>query len=212
MLIHHHGCERLRRRFLRFGETVTVAASILLALPTGALACTQIYMGPGTAESSDTYVGRTENRTPRASKVLGIQEPRTNPTFTSSETVFTWTYTGTTYRYTYLRDSPTTWDGRLDAYAEAGTNGKGVSVSATDTTDANTQIVSKHPGGLDAGTNVGIGEYNIADVVLSCASTAREGVEVLGKVIDENGSYDYNQITISDPSETWRFMMLSGHQ
>lgn len=87
-----------------------------------------------------------------------------------------------------------------------------MSVSATDTTDANTQIVSKDPGGLDAGTNVGIGEYNIADVVLSCASTTREGVEVLGKVIDENGSYDYNQITISDPSETWRFMMLSGHQ
>lgn len=206
----------LRSKLLDFGKAVTVAASIVAALPTTAFACTQIYMGPQTTSSGDTYVGRSEDYAPRHSKVFGVQEPRTNPTFSTYENFnegdFTWTYTGTTYRYTYVRDSPTGWGGHTDAYGEAGTNQMGVSVSATDTIDANNSITAVDPGGADAQTNTGLGEYNAADIVLSCSSSARAGVQLLGQIIDAKGAYDYNSIIIADANETWDFLMVSGHQ
>lgn len=48
--------------------------------------------------------------------------------------------------------------------------------------------------------------------MLGCADTARNGVKLLGQIIDEKGSYDCNQIIIADSAETWVFMQLSGHQ
>ncbi|MCC6099443.1 MAG: C69 family dipeptidase [Olsenella sp.] len=205
-----------KRAFLNFGKAVTVAASIMVAMPTAALACTQIYMGPQTTASGDTYVGRSEDYSDRHSKVFGIKQPQTNPTFSSYENWndgdFVWTYQGTTYRYTFVRDSPTGWDNHTDAYGEAGTNEKGVSVSATDTGDYNDKVKAVDPTGADKGTNTGLGEYNAADIVLSCASPAREGVELLGKIIDEKGAYDCNSIIIADANETWDFFMVSGTQ
>lgn len=152
-------------RFVRFGRAMTVAAAIVMAMPTGALACTQIYMGKGVTDTGDTYVGRAEDYASRHPKAFGIQEPRENPTFSSDESNFEWTFKGTTYRYTYVRDLPSGWDGRDDAYSEAGSNEKGVSVSATLTTGYNDQIKSVDPCGSDKDSS-GLGEYNIADIVL----------------------------------------------
>ncbi|MDD7198712.1 dipeptidase [Parafannyhessea umbonata] len=199
-------------RFTRFGRAMTVAAAIVMAMPTGALACTQIYMGKGVTDTGDTYVGRSEDYASRHPKAFGIQEPRENPTFSSDESNFEWTFDGTTYRHTYVRDLPSGWDGRDDAYSEAGTNEKGVSVSATLTTGYNDKVKAVDPCGSESDDPSGIGEYTIPDVVLGCADTARDGVELLGKIIDEKGSYDCNQIIIADSAETWVFMQLSGHQ
>lgn len=207
-------------RFTRFGRAMTVAAAIVMAMPTGALACTQIYMGKGVTDTGDTYVGRSEDYASRHPKAFGIQEPRPNPTFKSGESTFTWTYSGgQTFRHTYVRDTPSGW-GDTDAYSEAGTNEKGVSVSATLTTDYNDKIAEVDPcgayydakGNAIADKSTGIGEYTIPDVVLGCADTARNGVKLLGQIIDEKGSYDCNQIIIADSAETWVFMQLSGHQ
>ena len=214
-------------RFTRFGRAMTVAAAIVMAMPTGALACTQIYMGKGVTDTGDTYVGRAEDYASRHPKAFGIQEPRENPTFSSDESNFEWTFKGTTYRYTYVRDLPSGWDNRDDAYSEAGTNEKGVSVSATLTTGYKEQISYNkqtkkavdpcgayydEDGYAVAEKSTGLGEYNIADIVLGCADTARNGVKLLGQIIDEKGSYDCNQIIIADSAETWVFMQLSGHQ
>ncbi|MGO5268351.1 dipeptidase [Parafannyhessea umbonata] len=199
-------------RFTRFGRAMTVAAAIVMAMPTGALACTQIYMGKGVTDTGDTYVGRSEDYASRHPKAFGIQEPRENPTFSSDESNFEWTFDGTTYRHTYVRDLPSGWDGRDDAYSEAGTNEKGVSVSATLTTGYNDKVKAVDPCGSERDDPSGIGEYTIPDVVLGCADTARDGVELLGKIIDEKGSYDCNQIIIADSAETWVFMQLSGTQ
>ncbi|MST60547.1 dipeptidase [Parafannyhessea umbonata] len=201
-------------RFGRFGRAMTVAAAIVMAMPTGALACTQIYMGKGVTDTGDTYVGRSEDYANRHPKAFGIQEPRENPTFKSGESNFTWKYTGgETYRHTYVRDLPSGWGGYDDAYSEAGTNAKGVSVSATLTTGYNGKIKAVDPCGSENRNDPsGIGEYTIPDIVLGCADTARNGVKLLGKIIDEKGSYDCNQIIIADSAETWVFMQLSGHQ
>ncbi|WP_418845326.1 C69 family dipeptidase [Parafannyhessea umbonata] len=167
--------------------------------------------GQGRHGTGDTYVGRAEDYASRHPKAFGIQEPRENPTFSSDESNFEWTFKGTTYRYTYVRDLPSGWDGRDDAYSEAGSNEKGVSVSATLTTGYNDQIKSVDPCGSVKDSS-GLGEYNIADIVLGCADTARNGVKLLGQIVEEKGSYDCNQIIVADSAETWVFMQLSGHQ
>ena len=79
-----------------------------------------------------------------------------------------------------MRDHPSQWHGRYDAYSEAGINEKGVSCSATLTTNMNDKAAKADPL-----TDTGIGEYSYGSVILGESAKAREGVELLGKIIDE---------------------------
>lgn len=195
-----------------------LAASLIMAAPINALACTQVYMGSGVTTNGSTFVGRAEDWNPRYIKSFGVQERIENPQFRSFEndavvgSGFEYTYNGTGHRYTYVRDQPAEWGAEGDeiasrVYSEAGINERGVAVSATLTSDVNDQISA-----LDPAVPTGIGEYNLADFVLSVADSARDGVEKLGALIDTHGSYDPNQIIIADQNETWIFGQLSGHQ
>jgi dipeptidase len=206
---------RRTRRITRALASLAIALAVLLAQPLGALACTQIYVGPGLTTTGDTFVGRSEDYNPRHAKAFGVQLPMENPTYTSEESDFEYTYEGTTLRYTYVRDTSADWGEGTVPYSEAGTNEKGVSISATLSTDYNAAIAEVDPlcnPDNPNGETAGIGEYSIPDVVLGQASTAREGVELLGSIIDEYGNNECNQILIADQNETWIFMQLSGHQ
>ena len=199
--------------------TSTALAAVMAGLPAvQALACTQITVGPELTSNGDTYFGRSEDYANRYGKCFGIEPATTEGKLIQSyengedpTASFSYQITRPTFRYTYVRDTPDNWthdyDPAAKAYSEAGTNEKGVSVSSTLTTDMNGKIRT-----VDDTVATGIGEYSIADFVLSQASTAREGVELLGAVIDEKGSQDCNQILIGDATETWVFMQLSGHQ
>lgn len=189
------------------------ALAFSLSFPLTALACTQVYIGPELTDTGDVYVGRAEDYAPRHPKAFGVQESRENPEFSSGESNFKWTYPGKTFRYTYVRDLPSGWDNRTDAYSEAGTNEKGVSVSATLTTDYNDKIKAADPcGNENSADPSGLGEYTVADIVLACSPTAREGVKLLGSIVDDHGNYDCNQIIVADNTETWLFAQLSGRQ
>lgn len=204
-------------RFSRAAQRIIATAAVvsLAAAPVTALACTQVYMGSELTAAGETIYGRSEDAANRYLKEFGI-EPRTEgKTYWSGENGpdhdpevnFTRTSSGATYRYTFVRDLPEDWDGATKAYSEAGINEKGVTIDATLSTACNEGIE-----GVDPLLDNGIGEYNVTDVVLSEASTAREGVELLGSIIDEQGSQDCNQIWIGDATEVWNFQQLSGHQ
>ena len=133
-----------------------IVAALVLAMPAPALACTQVYIGKNQTTTGDTYVGRAEDYSPRYCKTFGVQQPIDNPVFRSFEndsvpgTGFEYTYQGRSYRYTYVRDNPDEWDAQDDeaasrVYSEAGTNERGVSVSATLTTDYNDGIDAIDP-------------------------------------------------------------------
>ncbi len=205
----------------RWGGAVRAVTAGLLALALGAtpaLACTQVYVGSGLTANGDVYWGRSEDFANRYAKAFGIEpasptgkllqsyENGSNPAASFSYQIAT-----PTFRYTYVRDTPENWttahDAGAKAYSEAGTNEKGVSVSTTLSTSMNAGVAA-----IDPLVGTGIGEYSLADFVLSQARTAREGVELLGKVIDERGSQGCNQIVIGDAAETWIFQQLSGHQ
>ena len=192
----------------KLGIGLAFGAATIMSMPTFALACTQVYMGKNLTADGNTYYGRSEDYGPRYLKHFGI-EPSHGPghTYSSDESSFMYTSTKTTYRYTYVRDHPSQWDNRWDAYSEAGINEKGVSCSATLSTSMNADAETADPL-----TNTGIGEYNYASVILGESATAREGVELLGSLIDEQGVCSNDQIIIADNNETWLFAALSGHQ
>ena len=192
----------------KLGIGLAFGAATIMSMPTSALACTQMYMGNKLTADGDTYYGRAEDFDKRYLKHFGI-EPSHGPghTYGSDESAFMYTSTKTTYRYTYVRDHPSQWHGRYDAYSEAGINEKGVSCSATLTTGMNADAEAADPL-----TKTGIGEYSYGSVILGESANAREGVELLGKIIDEQGACGNDQIIIADSNETWLFAALFGHQ
>lgn len=132
---------------------LAVGAALLTTAPLNALACTQVWVPNQYTANGDRYVGRSEDYASRHVKIFGIQEPQKNTHYTSDESGFDWTSDKTSYRYTYVRDHPSDWSDRHDAYSEAGINEHGVSCSATLTTNYNEGIKA-----VDPSTKTGIGE------------------------------------------------------
>lgn len=193
----------------KLGIGLAFGAAAIMSMPTSALACTQMYMGKNYTADGNTYYGRAEDFDKRYLKHYGI-EPAHEPGFkySSIESAFEYTSNKPTYRYSYVRDHPSNWMGRTDAYSEAGINEKGVSCSATLSTSYNEEAdAADH---IDE--KVGLGEYSYGSIILGESATAREGVELLGRLIDDQGVCTNDQIIIADNNETWLFAALSGHQ
>ena len=197
-------------------KVAVVAATLALAwAPIPAEACTGIYFGSDTTASGDVIYGRSEDIGTRYPKQFGIAPATSGKTYWSGENGpqqdpsinFTRTSAGPTYRYTFVRDLPAFWQGAPEPYAEAGVNECGVSVDATVGMDCNEAVAA-----VDPLVATGLGEYCVTDVVLSEASSAREGVELLGSIVDAQGSQSCNHLWIADAGETWTFHQLSGHQ
>ena len=191
----------------KLGIGLAFGAATIMSMPTSALACTQMYMGKDLTADGNTYYGRAEDFDTRYLKHFGI-EPSHGPGYIygSDESNFTYTSTKTTYRYSYVRDHPSQWHGRWDAYSEAGINEMGVSCSATLSTSMNADVEAVDP------LTKGLGEYSYAGVILGESATAREGVKLIGSLINKQGVCSNDQIIIADNNETWLFAALSGHQ
>jgi dipeptidase len=123
----------------------------MAANPVSALACTQVYVGNQLTTDGDTYWGRSEDYSNRYGKAFGIAPATKNgKTIQSYENdtdpaaSFSCQIDGPTLRYTFVRDTPDNWteegDENAKAYSEAGTNEKGVSITATLSTDYNEKV------------------------------------------------------------------------
>lgn len=193
----------------KLGIGLAFGAATIMSMPTSALACTQMYMGKDLTADGNTYYGRAEDFGARYLKHFGIEPAHeAGFTYSSNESAFEYTSNKPTYRYSYVRDHPSNWEGHTDAYSEAGINEKGVSCSATLSTSYNEDAKAADP--IDE--TIGIGEYSYGSIILGESANAREGVELLGSLIDEQGTCTNDQIIIADNNETWLFATLSAHQ
>lgn len=130
----------------KLGCGLAFGAAAIMAMPTSALACTQIYMGSQLTADGNTYYGRSEDFGPRYIKHFGIEPAHKDGSkYTSVESGFEYKSKGATYRYTFVRDNPSQWEDRYDAYSEAGINEKGVSCSATLSTSYNEKAEEAPP-------------------------------------------------------------------
>ena len=193
---------------------------VCLALsPTNAYACTGIYAGSGTTANGSVYVGRSEDYGPdyvKQYRIVPAADHAAGEMF-EDDYGFRVPYPAHTLRYSVLMDDPSRYSKTAIPYGEAGINEKGVSVSATVTTNFNKKVWEKDP--LTIG---GLTEISMASYILQSAETARDGADILADCIDTYGhgtedadnpeSSDVSTVLIADREETWLFEIVSGHQ
>lgn len=87
-----------------------------------------------------------------------------------------------------------------------GINEKGVAISAT-----NSMGINEKANNCDPVVRPGIEESIIVTLILPQIESAVEGVELLGKYVEEYGASEANGICFSDMNEVWYMEIGSGH-
>lgn len=110
------------------------------------------------------------------------------------------------HRYTGLMD----WNGDTQSgdglFEERGVNEFNVVVSATNSAQVNPKAAAADPL-LESG----VVEAVIPSLILPQARSAREGVELLGRYVEQYGAGEGNGVLIADPDEVWYLEIGSGH-
>ena len=109
-------------------------------------------------------------------------------------------------------------------WGEAGVNEANVAMSATETLTTNERVLGADPfveltpakgkegeEGYEPEVAGGIGEEDFLTLVLPYVTTAREGVERLGALLEEYGTYEMNGVAFSDVDEIWWLETVGGH-
>lgn len=88
----------------------------------------------------------------------------------------------------------------------AGINSENIAMSATETITTNSRVL-----GIDPYVDGGIGEEDLVTLVLPYIHSAKEGVQRLGALLEEFGTYEPNGIAFSDNNEIWWLETIGGH-
>lgn len=91
---------------------------------------------------------------------------------------------------------------------EIGFNDAGVAISATETIFSNTNMLKIDPYLKESG----VGEEAIPSILLPQMKSARQGVELLGKIIETTGSGEGFGVVFADKNEAWYLENAGGHQ
>ena len=194
---------------------LSLVAMTFLLLPVQAVqACCGFIIGRQLTKDGTTLFGRTEDYPyyPNGGKhnknyvVVDAKTYNEGDQIEDESNGFTYPHAASEMKYTATYDSAR-GDGSNGAFGEHGFNEAGVSMTATVTAIPNKKVLKTDPL-----TENGIPEAAMLDVVLPRVKSAREGVELLAKVIEEKGSAEGNVVVFADQNETWYMEILSGHQ
>ena len=197
-----------------------LAAILLLAvfLP-GVSACTAIYAGSGLTVDGSTLFARLEEFTsdegwPKLFDVAPEGTHRRGEKYMGCYG-FVWNFTHDSYGYTAFCDNnsqgicPDCGKAHPHTpYEAAGTNSRGLSVTATETLVGKEAVLA-----ADAfNTESGIEEAEIPTILLSEASSAREAMTLLTSIYAATGAYTAGSVIVADSDESWYIENLSGKQ
>ena len=194
---------------------LALIAMTFLLLPIQAVqACCGFIIGRQLTKDGTTLFGRTEDYPyyPNGGKhnknyvVVDAKTYNEGDQIEDESNGFTYPHAASEMKYTATYDSAR-GDGSNGAFGEHGFNEAGVSMTSTVTAIPNKKVLKTDPL-----TENGIPEAAMLDVVLPRVKSAREGVELLAKVIEEKGSAEGNVVVFADQNETWYMEILSGHQ
>ena len=169
--------------------------------------CTSILVGKKATADGSTMIGRNEDfksAWPKHMTVHPHKENIENNHYTSPDenSNFSIKLPSTSYKYTATPE----WTPKYGLMEEDGINEFNVAMSATESAYANKRVL-----GYDPLTNAGIAEEAMINVVLPFIKTAREGVERLGKIVEEHGAAEANGVLFADQNEVWYMEIGSGH-
>ena len=181
---------------------------MLLSLSTSVnvFACTDVVVGKDATEDGSIIIGRTEDIGAAYNKNFVVVPAATYKKGEMFEDLngFKIEQPTKAYKYTMLPDVAEHEDG---IYAAAGINEQGVAMTATVSAYLNEAIQK-----VDPLVESGLREAAIPSVVLPRIKTAKEGVQVLGEIVEKHGSAEGNIILFADQNEAWYMEILSGHQ
>ena len=197
-----------------FFKLALVAMTFLLLPIQAVQACCGFIIGRQLTKDGTTLFGRTEDYPyyPNGGKhnknyvVVDAKTYNEGDQIEDESNGFTYPHAANEMKYTATYDSAR-GDGSNGAFGEHGFNEAGVSMTATVTAIPNKKVLTTDPLKAD-----GLPEAAMLDVILPRVKTAREGVELLAKVIEEKGSAEGNVVVFADQNETWYMEILSGHQ
>ena len=179
--------------------------------------CTTILIGKNATYDGSTIVARNEDSPSGefCAKRLEVMKPEDQPkVYKSVLSHVEIPLPETPFQYTYLPNSDTV-EGIWGAY---GVNEKNVSMTATETLTTNARVAGGDPlvrykkaEGNEPETVGGIGEEDMVTITLPYISSAREGVERLGMLLETYGTYEMNGIAFQDENEIWWLETIGGH-
>ena len=165
------------------------------------MSCTTILVGRDASYDGSTIIARNEDSCfgefdpKRFVVVKPADQPRTYTTVQSHLTV---ALPDDPLQYTAVPNA----DLHIGEWGEAGVNEANVAMSATETITTNERVLGADPlveyvpakgaegeDGYEPAVPGGLGEEDFVTVVLPYITTAREGVERLGALLEEYGTY-----------------------
>lgn len=181
------------------------------------MACTTILVGKDASYDGSTIIARNEDSAngefcPKRFVVVTPEEqPRRYRAVISHVEI---DLPDNPMRYTAVPNA----DLKEGIWGEAGVNEANVAMSATETLTTNERVLGADPfvqlvpaEGENPEIPGGIGEEDFLTLVLPYVTTAREGVERLGALLEEYGTYEMNGVAFSDVDEIWWMETVGGH-
>lgn len=181
------------------------------------MACTTLLVGRNATNDGSTIVARNEdcgNGSFNAKCMVAV-EPADQPR----------TYTGVNSHLTIeLPDDPLRYvcvpnaDRSDGVWGEAGINAANVSMTATETISSNARVLGADPlvayqPAKDGQPEKpgGIGEEDLVTIILPYIKSAKEGVERMGALLEEHGTYEMNGVAFGDEKDIWYIETIGGH-
>lgn len=187
------------------------------------MACTTLLVGKDASLDGSTIIARNEDSGSGEynPKKMVVVQPQDQPrTYTSVLSHVTIELPDNPMRYTSM---PEAVEGH-GLWAAAGVNEANVAMSATETITSNERVLGADPlveyrpaRGKEGDPDYepeqigGIGEEDMVTLVLPYIHSAREGVERLGALLEQYGTYEMNGIAFGDTEEIWWLETVGGH-
>ena len=205
---------------LKLKSLIALVVALIFCMSSSAMACTAIYVGGNLSSDGATMFARSEDISNSYNKVYYFAPAGTHKAGEVYQGCygFTYTFTHDSYSYTAFSDDngaavenfcPDCGGTHAHTpYEAAGTNEKGLTVTATETLSSGKAVAEADPKNYETG----IEEAEIPTVLLSECATAKEAVELLLSIYDTVGCQGGSGIFIGDHSETWYVENTTGTQ
>lgn len=186
---------------------VIAATCSLFVCVCPAWACTGVYVGSDVSTDGTILIGRSNDWLPENNplfvKVYGGPDGE-KITQINAKGGFKWDLPENINRTICF---PTARDVDHFNFNATAINDKGLSITATITGASSEKSLQFNPF-----VEGGFVEDQFPLTIAACCSTAREGVELAARIIEEKGSAEDNIIMLGDKNEAWYMEIYGGHQ
>ena len=176
---------------------------MLILLMEQANACTVILAGNGATANNSYIVSRTSDGNINEVKYLAYYPHKENQTeiVKSKGNDYIWKKPKVSLAYSCVPDFVN------DDFASCGFNELGVGISATETIFPSDRVLEVDPFVV----KTGIDEHSLTDVLLCQSHSAKEGVVLLGKIVETQGAAEGFGVAFVDKDGIWYLETASGH-